>query len=70
MLKTNSLGAGLFSAAVLLLPLASAADLPRYNVLWIVVDDLNTDLNCYGQPLVQSPNIDRLAARGIRFDRA
>ena len=44
--------------------------LERPNVLFIVVDDLNTDIGCYGHPLVKTPNIDRLAAAGRRFGRA
>jgi len=53
-----------------LLPVSSldAADKP--NVLFIAVDDLNCDLSCYGHPLVKSPNIDRIARRGVRFEKA
>ncbi|RYD74634.1 MAG: DUF4976 domain-containing protein [Verrucomicrobiaceae bacterium] len=63
--------------SLLLLPIfsvlpwtASAAETARPNVLFISVDDMNNDLGCYGHPLVKSPNIDRLAKSGTRFDRA
>ncbi len=47
-----------------------AADAARPNVLFIISDDLNNSLGCYGHPQVESPNIDRLAERGVRFERA
>jgi len=40
------------------------------NVLLICVDDLKPVLGCYGDALAKTPNLDRLAANGIRFDHA
>jgi iduronate 2-sulfatase len=42
----------------------------KINVVIITGDDLGALLGCYGKPVVQTPNFDRLAARGIRFQRA
>ncbi|HEX8070253.1 MAG TPA: sulfatase [Pyrinomonadaceae bacterium] len=47
-----------------------AAPPPRYNVLFLISDDLRPELGAYGNPTIKTPNIDRLAARGTRFDRA
>jgi iduronate 2-sulfatase len=40
------------------------------NILFIAVDDLRPELGCYGNTLVKSPNIDRLASRGVVFAQA
>lgn len=46
------------------------ADAARPNVLMIVSDDLAARLACYGDPMAKTPHLDRLAARGVRFERA
>ncbi len=47
---------------------AEAAEHP--NVLWIVVDDMSPNFSCYGETVIQTPHVDRLAAEGVRFTRA
>jgi len=68
MLKAIGLGA----AAVAMsrpLPARRRAPQARPNILMILVDDLGYgDLACYGAKDIQSPNIDRLVASGVRFD--
>ena len=39
------------------------------NVLFIAVDDMNNDLGCYGDPLAQTPTLDRLAKEGVLYER-
>jgi arylsulfatase A-like enzyme len=42
----------------------------RPNIVWIFVEDMNDWMGCYGDDTVPTPNIDRIAAEGVRFDRA
>ena len=60
-------------ALVTLIPIAAIAqsrDHSKRNVLFLVTDDCNVDLSCYGHELVKTPNIDKLAKRGVLFSRA
>ena len=59
----------LFLLALLSLSAAPAAEKP--NILWLIAEDMGpTALSCYGQKEAATPNLDRLAADGVRYTRA
>src|SRR5215469_1974052 len=63
---------GMAAAIVTILTGAAHAEAPRRpNVLWICADD-HAPYVCgaYGNKIVRTPNLDRLASEGVRFDRA
>lgn len=56
------------STVILVLGLFGAqAGEPLPNILWITAEDMGQELGCYGDPYARTPNIDRLAARGLRY---
>lgn len=67
-MKMKLLLSAVFTAAVC--APSFAAEVSKPNVLLICVDDLKPVLGCYGDQVVKSPNIDRLASRGVQFDLA
>lgn len=50
--------------------LFSAENYIRPNILFIVSEDNAADLGCYGNEIVHTPNLDRLASEGMRFNNA
>lgn len=60
------LGAILFATPVM----AAEQSASRPNILWITIEDWSPDLSCYGTKGIHTPYVDRLAAQGIRYERA
>jgi len=58
----------LLLAAIVLIPVANAAPARPPNIIIILADDMGYgDLGCYGAPTIRTPNLDRMAADGLRF---
>ena len=55
--------------ALVVLTGAAMAD-NRPNILWITIEDWSNDLSCYGTPGIHTPNVDKLASEGIRYETA
>ncbi len=56
-------------ALLLLLSALSVQAADRPNILWIYLEDVSGWFSCYGDKIIKTPNLDKLAASGIRFDR-
>ena len=67
---STSLKVGATAFTTGLLPHLNARAEGKYNVLFMIVDDLRPMLGCYGIPEMHTPNIDSLAKRGTLFNRA
>ncbi len=48
----------------------SAAQTKQPNILWFIVDDMSANFSCYGEKLIETPHVDRLAREGTKFSRA
>ena len=59
-----------FAAAILAALPLSAADSSRPNILWIIIDDMSANFSCYGETLIETPNVDQLASHGVMFTNA
>src|SRR5215217_4874835 len=62
--------AALILAGCVLAPARATAAPERPNILWLVAEDFGPHLGCYGTRQVWTPNLDRLAAEGVRYTRA
>ena len=52
------------------LPSYAAEAIERPNIVWIVVDDMSANFSCYGETVIETPNVDQLAKEGVRFSGA
>ena len=57
----------LFGAAV---NAEDKVDARRPNIVWVIPDDMSANFSCYGETAIETPNVDKLAAEGVRFRHA
>ena len=50
--------------------LHASQDTVKPNIVWIIVDDMSANFSCYGETAIETPNVDKLAANGVRFTNA
>ena len=67
-LKLSALGTAAALSPFTLTKKANAQEQKRPNILWISCEDINPRLGCYGDKVADTPNLDKLADEGMRFD--
>ena len=55
---------------LLVIGMATNADADRPNIVWIIPDDMSANFACYGETAIETPNVDKLAAEGMKFTNA
>ena len=60
----------IFTATLFALVTMAEANEARPNILWIVVEDASPHIGCYDEKIIRTPNLDRLAREGVRFEKA
>ena len=67
-MKLSSLASIIAAFVACFQPASATADAPRPNILFILTDDQGYgDMSCHGNPVLKTPNIDRLHDEGVRF---
>lgn len=72
-MKNKGLLTGLILAAVFCLICNegfSSTKKGKPNIMWIFIEDASSHISCYGETAINTPNIDKLAEEGIRFENA
>jgi len=63
-------GFGIAASGFVLQGRLVASNKGKPNIVWIIVEDMSCHLSCYGETSIRTPNVDRLAAEGVKFDKA
>jgi arylsulfatase A-like enzyme len=58
------------ASALLAQGLFAQSSRQRPNILWLLAEDMGPNLGCYGEPLIQTPNLDRFSREGVRYTHA
>jgi len=60
----------LITFCLLINPASSSTKKGKPNIMWIFIEDASCHISCYGETAIQTPNIDKLAEEGVRFENA